>query len=61
MQELLPDADKELKAYLAYPLQATLASPDVADVVSDDFAQVRHVKRQYMPPLYIYPSDDKRN
>mmetsp|Transcript_11387 Transcript_11387/g.34231 ORF Transcript_11387/g.34231 Transcript_11387/m.34231 type:complete len:576 (+) Transcript_11387:105-1832(+) len=44
--ELLPDADKELKEYLAYPLEATMASPEVADVVSDDFPQVANAALQ---------------
>lgn len=46
VQELLPDADKELKEYLAYPLEATMASPEVADVVSDDFPQVANAALQ---------------
>lgn len=38
--ELLTDADTELRAYLSYPLEETLAAERVKDVVEDDFRQV---------------------
>jgi hypothetical protein len=39
-QEVLPDADAELRSYLGYPLEETLGSEAVKEVVDDDFAQV---------------------
>ena len=39
-QELLPDAETELRAYLSYPLEETLASGKAAEVVADDIREV---------------------
>ena len=39
-QELLPDAIPELREYLSYPLEETLAADASAEVVADDFRQV---------------------
>lgn len=39
-QELLPDAVPELREYLSYPLEETLAASAAAEVVADDFRQV---------------------
>lgn len=39
-QEVLPDADAELRSYLGYPLEETLGSDAAKEVVDDDFAQV---------------------
>jgi hypothetical protein len=40
MQEVLPDANHELRSYLSYPLEETLASEAAKEVVDDDFGQV---------------------
>ena len=40
LQEVLPDADAELRSYLGYPLEETLGSDAAKEVVDDDFAQV---------------------
>ena len=40
LQELLPDAEKELREYLSYPLEETLASEKAAEVVADDMREV---------------------
>jgi hypothetical protein len=40
LQEVLPDADQELRSYLSYPLEETLASDAAMEVVDDDFGQV---------------------
>ena len=37
---MLPDADEELRSYLSYPLEETLASDAAKEVVEDDFGQV---------------------
>ena len=39
-QDLLPDAVGELREYLSYPLEETLAANASAEVVADDFRQV---------------------
>lgn len=39
-QELLPDAETELRTYLSYPLEETLASEKAAEVVADDIREV---------------------
>lgn len=40
LQEVLPDADDELRGYLSYPLEETLASDAAKDVVDDNFGEV---------------------
>jgi len=39
-QEVLPDADKELREYLEYPLEGTLGSEVGKEIVEDNFGEV---------------------